>query len=588
MRGGRNSGVGLYIFFGGVIGLALLSYVAVGVLNLVFFGGGLDLRTVFHGLLQIIDPKAGLHSKGVGFVAAAIVMTLVLLGLVVWGLVAWRRWYQAWKLSDRQVIKELKSRKGLATRQDIRKYFSAQARLAQAGTVRPGTLVKQACEAGVKVGSMHFEDVYLSLEDSVVLEGAPRSGKGFRLLIPAIIDFPGPVITTSTRPDNLAATMMIRKKYGTVTVFDPQGLAGIKDSMRISPVTGCSDPLVATQRAAAIMGGTALGASNSNAEWAAEAENILAQLLLAASVSGKDAVALRDWGASPALARPAVEILRGSGAPGWADSLEATLDSDPKLLQSKWMGVSAALKPLQLPSVLESMTPTVEHPLFDVDEFLAGRNTLYLIGTRSGAGASGGFLGAVLDDIVEQARKKAARSEGARLNPPLGLILDELANLFAWKQLPIVLSDGGGIGIWTLVVLQALSQAETSWSQAEAQTIWSSSIAKILLGGASDASHLRDVELMLGERKRRSSNRTYLPGQLMAESMQEQTERVPVISAAELRQLPEGLGLLAYKNKRGVLLDMPGWVSRKDADEIGRGKKLVEAMQRDVFDGGVV
>lgn len=33
--------------------------------------------------------------------------------------------------------------------------------------------------------------------------GPPRSGKGLHIVIPAILDAPGPVVTTSTRPDNL-------------------------------------------------------------------------------------------------------------------------------------------------------------------------------------------------------------------------------------------------------------------------------------------------------------------------------------------------------------------------------------------------
>ena len=36
--------------------------------------------------------------------------------------------------------------------------------------------------------------------------GPPRSGKGLHLVINAILDAPGAVITTATRPDNIAVT----------------------------------------------------------------------------------------------------------------------------------------------------------------------------------------------------------------------------------------------------------------------------------------------------------------------------------------------------------------------------------------------
>ena len=148
------------------------------------------------------------------------------------------------------------------------------------------------------------------------------------------------------------------------------------------------------------------------------------------------------------------------------------------------------------------MTPRGPEDEFRLDRFLDGDNTLYLLGTRSGAAGAAGFLAAVLDDVVAQARAEAQGRPGGRLDPPLGLVLDEIANLFSWEELPVVLSDGGGIGIWTMVVLQALSQAETAWSRDEAQTIWSSSTSKLLLGGSSDLDHLRDVEGLLGTRER--------------------------------------------------------------------------------------
>ncbi|NLT25769.1 MAG: TraM recognition domain-containing protein, partial [Microbacteriaceae bacterium] len=131
------------------------------------------------------------------------------------------------------------------------------------------------------------------------------------------------------------------------------------------------------------------------------------------------------------------------------------------------------------------------------------------------------------------------------------------------------------------VVLQALSQAETAWSAAEAETIWSSSIAKILLGGASNVGHLRDVEAMLGDRKTRQTSKT--TGWGMTTSFNESLERRPVISVDELRRLPEGIGLLAYKNRRGVLLDMPGWIDRPDAEAIKVAKAATERLQEQGF-----
>ncbi|MFP3589782.1 TraM recognition domain-containing protein, partial [Paraburkholderia sp. SIMBA_055] len=83
------------------------------------------------------------------------------------------------------------------------------------------------------------------------------------------------------------------------------------------------------------------------------------------------------------------------------------------------------------------------------------------------------------DDIVEQARRRALSLPGSRLDPPLGLILDEIANIFSWPSLPTIMADGGGIGISPLVVLQARTQAETAWSRAEMDSVFSAATAKM-------------------------------------------------------------------------------------------------------------
>ena len=517
-------------------------------------GGGCDL-----GALR---GPAGLLA-GVVFVGGIV--------LVVWVLLR-RRAYRA---SPAARAKELRTRDGLAQKGEVVERLGAAARLKSEGRLRSSLENPKVTDIAVYIGRAHGVDVYLSVEDSVVLVGPPRMGKGLLVIINTILNWRGPLITTSTRSDNLNATYEHRARLGDVTVFDPQGLTGIRETGRVNPTIGCEDQLVAMQRAGAIMGGTKLGASASNGEWAAEAEGVLAQLLMAAGFSGQGARALRDWGAKPTAAREAVQILRVDGDIAWADSLEDTLDSDPKLLQSKWMGVSSALRPLLVPSVLASMSPEDGRGL-DPDRFLQGENTLYLIGNRAGGAGSAGFLGAVLDDVVARARIRALTSPGSRLDPPLALVLDEIANLFSWKELPTVLADGGGIGIWTMAVLQALSQAETNWSKAEASTIWSAAIAKIVLGGGADTDTLADLSTLLGERERNTRSRS---GSGFQDQLQLGIERLPVLSVSELSQLPFGMGVLKYRNLPGVLMDMPSWKDRDDAAETAAAIKRTEAMQ---------
>src|SRR3546814_10902974 len=65
------------------------------------------------------------------------------------------------------------------------------------------------------------------------------------------------------------------------------------------------------------------------------------------------------WTLDPSAAAEAVAILTGSSlaATGWADSLEATLDADPRTRDSIWQGVSLALSALADPRVLDAVSP---------------------------------------------------------------------------------------------------------------------------------------------------------------------------------------------------------------------------------------
>ncbi|GAB3584507.1 hypothetical protein GCM10027406_31020 [Leifsonia lichenia] len=573
--------IALYSLFGLVVAGALATGIAAGTIAAVCGTGG-QPSSVFAGLqLALNGSLAGFTYPSTCQAPVALIRVLDALALllILGTVAAAATWWLRYRQSDRHFIHELRGRDGLAKPGEVRKHTSAGAALHRAKTLRPSLTGPTPSAVGWKVGQAHGQDVYVSIEDSIVVEGAPRSGKGYRFIINAILDWDGPLITTSTRNDNLSATMRERARVGEVTVFDPQELSGVRSALRISPVTGCEDPLVADQRAQAIVAGTALGASKSNQEWAQVSSSVLSRLLHAAAVSGRGTDALARWGSNPRLALEAVGVLANQGSPGWSEDLDAIINGDEKLLANSWFGVFGALRPLSIPAIRNAMTPGPGEQ-FDLDRFLAGSNSLYLVGTGAGAGSVGGFLGAILDDIVETARRKALASPGSRLDLPLALVLDEIANMFSWPALPRIMADGGGIGISTVVVLQALSQAETAWSRSEADTIWSAATAKLLLGGASDVDHLRDIESLLGLRRVSNTGHSYND---TGSSTNVSNEKVPVMTIDEIRRMPETVGLLAYRTRRGILLDLRGWTDRDDARQVGTGKQLTELDQQVVF-----
>ncbi len=123
--------------------------------------------------------------------------------------------------------------------------------------------------------------------------------------------------------------------------------------------------------------------------------------------------------------------------------------------------VGNALASLADPRVLAAVSPS-DGESFDPADILSCRGTLYLLGTASGTSATAGLVSALIEDAVEVARRMAAASPGARPDPPLTLILDEAAS-YPLPSLGPLMSEGGGTGITTMVVLQSLAQARDRW-----------------------------------------------------------------------------------------------------------------------------
>lgn len=522
----------------------------------------------------IVAPRPGcaIGTDSVWWVLAPTVV--VASALAVGALVAWRRWKQ----SGGWLRQDILNRDGVARRAEILHDFGARAVRKRGKFTRPGLVNPSVQDVSWTIGRSRGVTVHVSTEESMVIQGAPRSGKGLYVVINAILDAPGAVVTTSTRADNLVVTMKARASGGRpVTVFDPQGMSGIPSSLRWSPVRGCEDPDIATRRALVITADTEM--KGENAAWQKRSLIVLQCLLHAAALCGEGVAAFRRWSSSPVLAREALEVLgRPGAAMGWQADLMGILEDDPRNTSNSWIGVSAAVAPLSSPKVLAALNPQDESEEFDPKTFLRERGTLYLIGTRAGAAAAGPYLSALIDDIDNAAREMAFVSPGGRLEPPLSLILDEIANLAPWPGLPVALSDGGGIGISTLVVLQSLSQARSGWSIDEASTIWDSAIIKVIFGGGSDERDLRSLAGLLGERSLTLTTRSWSS---QGRQDGEQIRETPVIALDEIRRLPAGTALMLGRRTRPILLDLLEWHKRKDAGELRRLKAEMETLLAD-------
>jgi len=472
---------------------------------------------------------------------------------------------------------------GIATSTEVTRAASRSALMKRAAHLRPSLTKASPHDVGYRIGKSHNTTVWASVEDSILVIGPPRSGKGAHIVINAILDAPGPVVSTSTRPDNLTTTLRARQRMGPVAVFDPQRLAaGVPVGLRWSPIRGCEDPLTAMIRASGLAAGTGLAAGgvDGGGFWEAKTRTALQCLLHAAALDGCSPAELFRWTLDPSAAHDAVSTLMSTpaAATGWGDSLQAMLEVDPRTRDSIWQGVSLSLGALADPRVLDAVSPG-DGEGFDPEAFLRSNGTLYLLATGAGSNNSAALVSAFVEDLVETARRIAARSAGARLDPPLLLALDEIGNLAPLPSLPNLMAEGGGTGITTMPVLQSLSQARTKWSDNAAGAIWDSSIVKIVLGGGSNSKDLHDLATLIGDRDESTDSTTV--GDRGSRSAQRSIRRVPILPPDTIRTLPFGTGLIMLRAAPPIIANLQMWTTRPDAKALRANREEIEGLMRE-------
>ena len=465
---------------------------------------------------------------------------------------------------------------GMATRREVTAAAGRRVLLHRAKILRPSLAHPQPEDVGYRIGTSHRVVCWASIEDSMLLLGPPRSDKGYQIVIPMILDAPGAVVTTSTRPDNLAVTLAHRAEKGPVAVFDPQGLAPAGEhipSLQWSPIRGCERPQTAMLRAAALgQGGT--GGVEGGAFWMQQSQSAIQYLLHAAAIGGKSPADLYRWSHSAVGAKEAVAILvsHADATPGWGHGLDAIIGMDQRTRDSIWAMVANAFGPLADPAVLAAVSPEPGED-FTPEEFLTHQGTLYLLGTASGSSATGNLVAALIEDVVDTAKRLAARSPGARLDPPLALILDEAAN-YPLPSLPSLMSEGGGSGITTMAVLQSLSQARDTWGREAAGTIWDAGISKIVLGGSANADDLTDISRLIGEVEYQTTSVTR--GDQSTTTTNTSTRTKPILAPSDIRRLRFGHGLLLLRSAQPIMLKLSPWTRRHDSKELQAARELFE------------
>ncbi|MDP9258663.1 MAG: type IV secretory system conjugative DNA transfer family protein [Actinomycetota bacterium] len=330
-------------------------------------------------------------------------------------------------------------------------------------------------------------------EAHVMVVAPPGQHKTTGVVIPAVLQHPGPALVVSTKPDVLTATLVARARRGDIFVYDPFG----ERSCGWNPVDGCTDWETAMLRAEALTTAGKRDQTTAAGEWwDSVAGDLLAPLLHAAALDAKPMHTLFSWVAQGDAETPRRILATQPSAEEDArwrlasaiDELDAMRARDDRTRASTWLSAGQLLKAYRHPAVARA-SQTDFHPSMLLDT----PSTLYIVASDEHQQLLRPIIVALIEAVYQAA---FARGRHVPLDPRFLMALDETANIAPLRRLPEYLAQSRGVGITMMTVWQGLSQTHARYGE-QAGAILASSLAQVFLGGSTDPRTLDYLERML-------------------------------------------------------------------------------------------
>ena len=421
--------------------------------------------------------------------------------------------------------------------------------------VRPDAAVAGRLALGRLPGRLAAAALATEPAQSVVVVGPTQSGKTSCLAVPAILDWPGPVLATSVKGDLLRHTRVSRADRGQVWCIDPTASTGFPASTW-SPLTGCDDWRHACRVAADLCEtARADGTSADGDFWYATAAKFLAPLLLAAARERRTMADVVRWVDTQEVAEVAEILERGGPAEALA-AAQASWCRDERTRSS----VSTTAETVLAPFVQVSES-TVAAP-FEPVHLLDGCHTLYLCAPAHDQRRLRGYFSALTQQVLATAFGQATRT-GRPLDPPLLVVLDEAAHIAPLPELDGLAATCASHGIQLVTIWQDLAQVRGRYGT-RAPTVLNNHRAKLFLPGIADPDTLEYASRLVGDEEVTQPSVTRDPRG--ARSTTSTTGPRRLLPPEELRCLRRGQAVLVYGTLPPVRLQLrPWWASSRSS-----------------------
>jgi type IV secretion system protein VirD4 len=438
--------------------------------------------------------------------------------------------------------------------------------------------VRRAAPGSLILGRRGAHLIATQPETSVLVIGPTRSGKTSGLVVPNLLEWRGPAIVTSTKSELVDITAGRRSSLGPVCVYDPTAESGRTDTVSWSPLAGCDTLDTAWTVAAWLCAGLQQGSGRGDNDWAHWAESgklLIAPLLYTAAACALSIVDVRDWIHRFDLDTPAglLDTLAAAhpepdADPARAMAMLASIDQRPE--KERGTVFSTVMRIFSVFNE-RAVASSALSSGFDPDRFIRDRGTLYLCTPRQSPERVASLFVGILMTVVTRAYAMASGTARGRLDPELGLFLDELANVVPIEELPSLASQGAGRGVVLMSIVQDLSQLRARYGSDRANSILNNHGCKMVLPGISDPETTDVIAKLVGRGQYTDVQVSHNQGRSSRSYSLRQDQ---MASPDALRQLQEGTAVVLHRGMPPTVVRLRPWYADRHLRALSQGSAV--------------
>ena len=444
-------------------------------------------------------------------------------------------------------------------------------RWAHAGELR-SLKVRRPTPGRLTLGRVGRSLVATEKRHSAIVIAPTQSLKTTGLAVPAILEWDGPVLAASIKTDLVRDTRQARSKTGEIKLFDPAATTGLPRASW-TPLADCASWRGARRNAERLaQAGAPSPRSLEEADfWSKAGAKFLAPLLFAGALDGRTIADVISWIDDETAGKRDIGDILATNTDAPEPDRKAALtaagavwNADDRLRSSLYMTAAVALDAYADPAVIACSRDAELTPGWLLD---GQCRTAYLCAPQDEQQRLRPLFVTLIASVLSEVYERATAT-GKPLDPPLLVVLDEVANIAPLPDLDALASTAAGQGVQLVTVVQDLAQLRSRWGD-RAATIANNHRAKIIGSGISDTDTLDYLARLLGDQEITQLSAT--ADQHGRRSTTESSTFRTLAPAHLVREGQPGSAVLVYGNLPPTRLQLRPWFSDR------RLTRLVEA-----------